>query len=100
MRLTSDDIRRLAAAEGLEESAWIQLRTRLSFRRDGLSLVDAADGACVYLHEDRCRLYAHRPAQCRRFPFADTTPSECPGLRPLAAAISAESLAAPGQFPL
>lgn len=83
VRLTVHDIRRLATAEGLEERTWIQLRTRLAYRRDGLSLVDGAGGACIYLEEDRCRVYADRPEQCRRYPFAHTTPAECPGLHRL-----------------
>ena len=85
VRLTPADIHRLAAAEAMDESVWIQRRARLSYRRDGLSLVDGSGAACVYLENDRCRVYADRPDQCRRFPFAQTTPSECPGLQPITA---------------
>ena len=32
-------------------------------------LIDQADGACIFLDEDRCRIYLVRPLQCRTFPF-------------------------------
>jgi len=80
--LTEADIERLARARGLSADAFIQRYTRLASNRAQLSLVDQADGACVFLEGDQCSVYEARPAQCRVFPFPSTTPEECPGLTP------------------
>jgi Fe-S-cluster containining protein len=80
VRLTDKDIARLAVGLQLTEQAVIDRFARLGFRRHALSLRDQADGACVFLGADRCRVYIHRPDQCRRFPFRHTTPDDCPGL--------------------
>ena len=83
MLLTTADIRRLAQALDLEETEFIGRYTRLARNRAQLSLVDAPDGACVFLEQDRCSVYDARPNQCKIFPFPNTTPEECPGLTPI-----------------
>ena len=81
VRLMAPDIARLATGLGLSEDAFIDTHTRLSRARRGqLCLNDGSDGACVFLRENRCSVYGDRPSQCRRFPFPETTPAECPGL--------------------
>lgn len=80
--LTDEDIAGLARALGLSEHAFIQRYTGLASNRRELTLLDREDGGCILLDGDRCSVYEARPAQCRRFPFAWTTPEECPGLRP------------------
>lgn len=79
--LAEEDIRSLAAALDLSEETFIQRYTGLARNRRQLTLLDAADGACILLKDHRCSVYQARPAQCREFPFATTTPEECPGLR-------------------
>ena len=80
--LTGDDIRRLARALAVPEHDFIQRYTGLASNRRQLTLLDGTDGACIFLEGNRCAVYAARPAQCRAFPFATTTPAECPGLTP------------------
>lgn len=81
VRLTMTDIARLAAALHLSKDDFIHTHTRLSRTRRGqLCLNDGPDGACVFLQANRCSVYSDRPSQCRRFPFPETTPAECPGL--------------------
>jgi Fe-S-cluster containining protein len=81
--LTEPDIERLSAALKLDSRAFIERFTRLAENRAQLSLRDGEDGACIFLKQDRCSVYAARPAQCRIFPFPNTTPEECPGLTPV-----------------
>ncbi len=62
------EITRLAGFLGLAEDAFIQRYTRLNSRRNGLALVDQADGSCVFLEGRDCRVNAVKPRQCREFP--------------------------------
>ena len=49
---------------------FIALFTRLTDDRRGLSLIEAADGACIFLTPDnRCRVQPVKPRQCREFPL-------------------------------
>ena len=59
--LTKRDIRRLGKA-GLDWAVE---------ERDGYRLLAEKDGTCVFLDENTkgCGIYAHRPTQCRNFPF-------------------------------
>ena len=50
---------------------FVERYTRLTADRSGLSLIEKADGACVFLTETRppaCRIEAVKPRQCRDFP--------------------------------
>ena len=80
VRLTEEDIRRLAVFLGMSEEAFIERHTRLAPDRRCLALLDAADGACAFLDGDRCAVYEARPAQCRNFPFTWEVKEGCPGL--------------------
>ena len=42
--------------------------TRLRPGRDGLSLIDQADGSCVFLQGGGCAIQPVKPQQCRDFP--------------------------------
>lgn len=89
VRLDRAEARAMAAALGLGQA---EFRRRWVLNAGGaLRLVDGLDGACPFLGEDRrCRVYAARPAQCRRYPFwpellADASTWEwealrCPGI--------------------
>lgn len=53
---------------GLDATAFADRYMRLLPNRQGLGLAEAADGACVFLEGNACRVYAVRPRQCRDFP--------------------------------
>ena len=67
VRLSPEDIIRLAEHLGMAEAVFIQRYTVLARNRAGLSLDDQADGACVFLDGTQCRVHAARPDQCRDF---------------------------------
>lgn len=67
--LEEEDITRLAAGLGMDERAFVERYTRLAANRAQLSLVERADGACVFLEDGHgCAVYETRPRQCRDFP--------------------------------
>lgn len=81
---------RIAGFLGLSEDAFIERYTRLNASRTGLSLVDQANGSCVFLDGGDCRIQAVKPQQCREFPNVWNFPgfrSEC---RALPVEVSAE----------
>lgn len=68
---------------GLSTDDFIARFTRLKHTRNGLSLIEGEDGACIFLTPDGCRIQPVKPQQCRDFPFTWTTPSLrkiCPAL--------------------
>ena len=81
VHLGDRDITRLAQGLNLPEDDFIDRHTDISTSRRGLRLLDKPDGSCVFLENNRCSVYIHRPEQCRRYPFSDTSHAECPGLR-------------------
>jgi Fe-S-cluster containining protein len=68
VRITTEEIARLAAFVGQNESDFIQKYTRLSVDRQGLALKDKANGECVFLEGNDCVVNAVKPQQCRDFP--------------------------------
>lgn len=58
----------MAAFMGEDEFDWIQKYTRLRADRRGLALLDKANGECVFLDGNSCRIQAVKPQQCRDFP--------------------------------
>lgn len=68
VKLTEEDITAISQHLGMEESTFIQNLTRLRPRRDGLALIDQADGACIFLDGSDCRVQPVKPLQCRGFP--------------------------------
>ena len=47
---------------------FIETFTCLTRDRNGLSIIDAPDGACIFLDKNGCRINSVKPAQCRDFP--------------------------------
>jgi Fe-S-cluster containining protein len=68
VKVSAEEISRIAAHVGLEESDFIQRFTRLRVQRDGLALIDKPNGECFYLEDGACRLQEVKPKQCRDFP--------------------------------
>jgi Fe-S-cluster containining protein len=68
VRLTDEEINRLADHLNLTPDAFIQQYTRLNASRTGLALTDQTDGACVFLDGANCRVNPVKPQQCRDFP--------------------------------
>jgi Fe-S-cluster containining protein len=68
VRLTGEEISRIAAYRGLSEPEFIQQSTRLTQDRRGLALQEQADGACVFLVGNDCAVQPVKPQQCRDFP--------------------------------
>ena len=64
MPLTQEDATRLASL-GHESAAFTRLL-------DGTLTLQNVDGACFFLREGRCSVYASRPAGCRTYPFVLT----------------------------
>lgn len=77
--LEEDDITDLASGLGMPESEFIARYTELARNRHQLSLINRADGACVFLDGNHCRVYERRPEQCRTFPGTWSVPG-CPAL--------------------
>ena len=65
-------------------------KTMLRQTLSGLALVDGPRGDCPFLENGGCRIYAHRPIQCRTWPWWDENlasenrwtdaASRCPGM--------------------
>jgi len=85
VRLTHDEVDAIAGFLEMTPEAFAEKYTRLTADRSGLSLVERADGVCVFLTEARpaaCRIEAVKPRQCRDFPEKWNFPGwekECPG---------------------
>ena len=68
VRLTNEEITRLAAFKDMSEVDFIQQFTRLRWDRGGLALQEKPDGGCVFLDGDDCSVQSVKPQQCRDFP--------------------------------
>ena len=83
MCLTDADITAIAAFLGMEETDFINTYCHLQRNRQGLSLIDAEDGACIMLNADNsCRIQPVKPQQCSDFPQRWNFPgweTRCPG---------------------
>ena len=75
----------IAAFLGMDVYAFTERFTTLTFNRRDLSLVEGAEGRCVFLQDDStCRIQPVKPAQCKGFPFtwrSRTLEQCCPALR-------------------
>lgn len=73
VRVSEEEIRRIAAFLGMNEQAFIDTETELAPDRRGLILKNTPDGACVYLTDNNlCRINSVKPEKCRTFPFSWT----------------------------
>jgi hypothetical protein len=68
VKLSEDEIARMASYLGLPEFDFIQQYTRLRDDRHGLALQDKPNGECILLHGRDCAVQAVKPQQCRDFP--------------------------------
>lgn len=68
VRLTNQEITRIASFNGFEEREFIQQFTRLRADRQGLALQDKPNGECIFLDGNECRIQPVKPQQCRDFP--------------------------------
>lgn len=71
VRVTEEDITRIADHLEMDVDTFIARHTRLLPDRSGLSVLEEPDGACVHLtQEGQCSLQDAKPAQCRGFPYS------------------------------
>jgi Fe-S-cluster containining protein len=68
VRLSGEEITRLAEFRGLAEHDFIQEFTRLTSDRRGLALMDKPNGECIFLEASECAVQPVKPQQCRDFP--------------------------------
>src|ERR1041385_8238176 len=68
VRLTDDEISRIAAYTNLAEFDFIQRFTRLNAARSGLALQEKPNGECIFLSGNDCSIQPVKPQQCRDFP--------------------------------
>jgi len=69
VRLREDEIDTIADYLGLSVSDFTKSYTRVTRDRRGLSLIEHADGSCIFLRDDSlCMINDVKPAQCRDFP--------------------------------
>jgi uncharacterized protein len=68
VKLSNEEITRMAAFLGLSEFDFIQQYTRLRTDNRGLALQDKGNGECVFLDGRDCRVQPVKPQQCRDFP--------------------------------
>jgi Fe-S-cluster containining protein len=84
VRLKDEELDRLAAAVAVTPQQFAADYTRLTADRRGLTLIEQADGSCVFLQETgECRVHAVKPQQCRDFPLKWYFPGVekcCPGI--------------------
>ncbi len=83
--LTDRDIAVMAVSLGLTELEFIDQYTRLAPNRIQLALLEHADGSCLFLEGDRCKVYEVRPEQCCSFPYTWSVKAGCPELDKLLA---------------
>lgn len=72
--LTGEEVAAIAAHLGLSIHEFTDTYTQLRRNRQGLTLIDQPDGACIFLRENRCAIQPVKPEQCRGFPNAWTVP--------------------------
>jgi Fe-S-cluster containining protein len=59
----------IAQSLGIAVTTFTAEYTRLADDRQGLSLTERSDGACIFLQADNtCRIQTAKPRQCRAFP--------------------------------
>jgi uncharacterized protein len=70
VRVSEAEVEAIAGFLGVPVEEFVQNHTRLTAQRTGLSLLEEADGRCVWLDGRDCRLQRVKPSQCRGFPNA------------------------------
>ena len=84
VRVSADEIKRIAAFLGQDEVAFIAGETEVAPDRKSLMLKSLPDGSCAYLTPDNlCRINPVKPDKCRTFPSEWANPDSaavCPVL--------------------
>ena len=93
VRLSDEEITRLAEFKGVSEYDFIQQFTRLRKDRRGLALMDKPNGECIFLEGDNCAVQPVKPQQCRDFPNLWNFPSFEKVCRAIPVELSAEEFA-------
>ncbi|MCE2694383.1 MAG: YkgJ family cysteine cluster protein [Verrucomicrobiaceae bacterium] len=71
VRVTEEEIDRIAAFLDMPRIEFIQQCTRLNANRTGLSIIDKPNGECLFLEGvNVCRIQPVKPVQCEGFPNA------------------------------
>ena len=84
VRLQDDETEVIAQFLGVTIHAFTAAYTRLCANRSGLVLAEAADGACIFLQDNLCRIQGVKPRHCRDYPTTRHIPGEehfCPAQR-------------------
>ena len=69
VNVTAEEVKTIASYLGMSEEAFIADCTRLNANRTGLSIIDKANGECLFLEGvNVCRIQAVKPIQCSGFP--------------------------------
>ena len=68
VRLTGEEVAKLAAFLALSEKDFIEQHTRLRKDRKGLALKERAEHSCIFLDGNSCTVQAVKPQQCKEFP--------------------------------
>ncbi len=68
MRLSEDEIAKLAGFLKLTEADFIEQHTRLRQDRLGLALKERPDRSCIFLEDTTCTVQPVKPRQCQEFP--------------------------------
>lgn len=74
VHLTDAEILAIAGHLSLSPYEFTAAYTSLSRNRQTLTLVDQADGACIFLRDNACAIQPVKPRQCREFPNGWTIP--------------------------
>lgn len=81
--LTDADIAAIAQYFQMTENDFINQYCHLRGNRQGLSIIDNDEGACIMLTEQGCRIQPVKPQQCSDFPHRWNFPGweqKCPGV--------------------
>ena len=76
VRLQDDETEAIARFLRLAIHDFTATYTRLRSNRSGLVLAEAADGACIFLKDNSCRIQSVKPRQCRAYPKTWHIPGE------------------------
>lgn len=69
VRVTDDEITRIAAYLDMPRIEFVEQCTRLNANRTGLSIIDKPNGECLFLEGvNVCRIQPVKPVQCEGFP--------------------------------
>src|SRR4051794_27007047 len=68
VRLSEEEITRLAKFKKISELEFIQKFTRLTEDRRGLALMDKPNDECIFLDGNDCSVQSVKPQQCKNFP--------------------------------